>query len=177
MCAEKAVMLAPNSHEAHFAFAQILFCDRDWKRSYEEFTLARNLSKYHLYIEYRAGLHFCLMNKWEEGLPLIKRAMSLSSSYPSWYHVALFLDYYRREKYQDALSEAQKIISSGIVHGPLARCVAYAQLGKMHKARQEFQEVLRRYPNFMETGKEHVNRFLGSEILTEKIWDGVLKCK
>ena len=174
-CAERAVRLEPNSHEAHFSLAIILFCQNDWKRSYEEFTLARTFSKNHPYIEFMIGFHFCLMNKWKEGLPLVKKVMSLSSSYPSWYHMALFLDHYWHEEYEDALSEAQQIVSTDIVYDSLVRCVAYAQLGELHKARQEFQEILRRSPNFMETGKLYLSQFLGSKILTERIWDGVLK--
>ena len=174
-CAERAISLEPSSHEAHFVFALILFYQKDWKHSYEEFLLAITISKNHPYIEFGAGMHFCLMNKWEEGLPLVKKVMSLSSTFPSWYHVALFLDYYRRDKYQDALSEAQQVISSAIPYGPLTRGVAYAQLGNLQKAGEEYQVVLSKYPNFMETGELHINRFIGSKKLSEKIWDGALK--
>ena len=57
-------------------------------------------------------------------MALVKKAMSLSSTYPAWFHLCPFLDYYRQGKYQEALSEAQKISTPGILHGPLARCIA-----------------------------------------------------
>ena len=173
--AEKGVRLEPSSHVAHYALGQILFYSNEWSRCIAELKLARSISRYYTYIEYGVGLHLCLMDKWDEGLEVVRNAISITSSYPSWFHVAIFLDYYRRKKFKDALSEAHKITASSIVYGPLARCVSYAQLGELHKARQEFEEVLRRYPDFMNTGKGYMRRYLGSDVLTESLWDGVLK--
>ena len=172
--AEKAVRLEPNSHVAHYALGQILFYLKEWDRSIDELNLARSISKYYTYIEYGVGL-ICLMNKWDKGIDVVKNAISISSTYPSWFHVAIFLDFYRRKKYKGALSEANKITAPSIVYGPLARCVVNAQLGELHIARQELQEVLRRFPYFMEKGEQYMSRFLGSEALTENVWDGVLK--
>ena len=173
--AEKAVRLEPNSHVARYALGQILFYLNEWVRNTDELKLARSISRYYTYIEYGVGLHLCLMNKWDEGLEVVRNAISISSTYPSWFHVAIFLDYYRRKKFKDALSEAHKITAPSIVYGPLARCVSYAQLGELNKARHEFQEILRRYPDFMNTGKQYMSRFLGSEALTQNLWDGVQK--
>jgi tetratricopeptide (TPR) repeat protein len=174
-CAETAIRIKPNSHEAHYVLGQILFCKKNWKRSIEEFELARSLCKNNLEVEYGIGFQLCMMNKWDKGLPLVKKAMLLSTSYPSMYHLVPFLDYYRQEKYKQALHETKKITAPGLVYGPLTRSISYAQLGEFEKAEKEFQEVLRRYPKFMETGRMHVTRFLGSELLAEKVWDGVLK--
>ncbi len=115
------------------------------------------------------------MNQWDKGLHLVSEAMSLSSNYPSYYHVVPFLDFYRQGKYQQALYEAKKIITPVLVHGSLARCISYAQLGEQEEAEKEFQKVLERYPKFMEKGRMHLSRVLGTESLVEKIWDGVLK--
>jgi tetratricopeptide (TPR) repeat protein len=174
-CAETAIRLSPNSHEAHYVLGQILFCQKEWKHSVEEFELARSLCKNNIVIEFGVGFHFCMMNLWDKGLPLVKKAMLLSTSYPSIYHMIPFLDYYRKEKYEEALYEAKKITTPGLVHGPLTRSISYAQLGEFEKAEKEFQEVLRRYPKFMQTGGKFVARFLGTEILAEKVWRGVIK--
>ena len=174
-CAETAVRLNLNSHEAHYALAQILFCLNEWELCMDELNMTRNISPYHATIEYGCGFHFCMMGKWEDGMALVTRAMSLSTSYPTWYHLAPFLNYYRQEKYTEALSEAKKINAPGILHGPLARCVAFAQLGDIKKAKTEFTEVLNRYPLFVENGKKMLTRFFGTESLAEKIWEGVIK--
>ncbi len=172
---ETAIRLSPNSHEARYVHGLILFCQNDWERSVEEFELTRSISKHNIVTEFGIGFHFCKMNQWDKGLPLVNKAMLLSTNYPSIYHFVPYLDFYRQEKYEQALYEARKIITPGIVYAPLARCVSYAQLGKMEEAEKEFHEVLQRYPQFMETGRIHLSRFLGTETLTEKVWDGVLK--
>ncbi len=91
------------------------------------------------------------------------------------YHLVPFLDFYRQENYEQALYEAKKITTPSTVYAPSARCVSYAQLGNLEKAEKEFQEVLQRYPKFMEAGRIQITRFLGSEILVEKIWNGLSK--
>ncbi len=91
------------------------------------------------------------------------------------YHLVPFLDFYRQENYEQALYEAKKITTPSTVYAPSARCVSYAQLGNLEKAEKEFQEVLQRYPKFMEMGRMYITRFLGTESLADKVWDGVLK--
>ncbi len=176
-CAETAVSLKANSHEAHYVMGQILFCLKEWDSCLDEFDLARNISKYHTSIEYGAGFHICLTGQWEKGMALVNRAMSLSSSYPTWFHLIPSLNFYRQGRFEDALFEAKKILSKSLLHGPLARCVSYAQLGKKEKAHVELEEVIKRYPPFMTNGKQMLMKFFGNEELTEKVWDGVLKAK
>lgn len=172
---ETVIRLSPNSHEARYLYGVIFFYQKDWERSVEEFELARSICKHNIVTEFGIGFHFCKMNQWDKGLPLVNKAMLLSTNYPSFYHFVPFLDFYRQEKYEQALYEAKKITTLGLVHGPLARCISYAQLGKLEKAEKEFQEVLRRYPKFMEMGRMYITRFLGTESLADKVWDGVLK--
>lgn len=172
---ESAIQLRRNSHEARYMHGIILFCLQDTKASLEEFKLARSLSKNNIIIEFGIGFHYCKMDHWNKGLAIVNKAMSLSPTYPSIYHLIPFFDFYRQEKYALALAEAKKIIITDLVYAPLARCVSYAQLGKQKQAKEELEEVIKRYPKFMDTGRDHMSRFLGVESLTEKIWDGVLK--
>ncbi len=172
---DTAIRVSPNSHEAHFVHGLTLFYQKEWERSVEAFELARSICKNNVVSEFAIGYYLCKMNHWDKGLHLVSEAMSLSSNYPSYYHFVPFLDLYRQGKYQQALYEAKKIITPGLVHGSLARCISYAQLGKLEEAEKEFQKILERYPTFMEKGRMHISRVLGTESLTEKIWDGVLK--
>jgi len=172
LCAEKAIRIRPNSHEAHYALGQILFCLNEWPHAAEEFSKARNICKNHPVVEYGTGFHLCMMGKWEEGMTLVNTTMELPYI-PSWFHTTPFLNYFRQEKYQEALAEAKKITSPGIIHGPLARSVAFTKLGFKEEAKLELDEVISRYPNFLENGKKGLVRFLGSDELAEKIWETV----
>jgi len=173
--AETAIVLRPDSHEAHFAMGQILFCANEWQASIDEFNLARDISKYHAVVEYGTGFHFYLMGRREEGLALAEKAMSLSASYPAWFHLLAFIDAYRNDRFDEALVEARKIVTKNLLHGPLSRCVALSQLGEKQKAQFELHEVLKRYPDFMQDGKRMLFRFFGNKELADKVWDGIIK--
>lgn len=175
--AERAISLKPDSHEAHYAMAQILFCLNEWGQSIGQFNLAMDISKNHAVTEYGTGFHFCLMGRWEEGLSLVRKAMALSGTYPAWFNITPFLYHYIREDYKEALTEALKIIVPNLMHGPLARCACYAQLGEKVKAKEELDNLLIWCPKFMEDGPEILKRFLGSKELAEKLWGGVIKAQ
>jgi len=175
-CAQRAIQLRPNSHEAHYALAQILFCKQEWESCIDELKLAREISTYHTVIEYGCGFHLCMMGHWEEGMEMVNKVISLSAScFPSWYHLMPFLNFYRQEKYQEALAEAKKIHATNILHGPLSRCIAYAQLGDKENAKLELKEVLNRHPTFSARGYELLSRFMGNKELTDHIWQGLQK--
>lgn len=170
-----ALRLTPNSHEAHYVHGLILFCQNEWELCAEEFDLARSISKFNMVTEFGVGFHFCKMDQWEKGLPIVKNAMLLSNYYPSYYHIVPFLDFFRKENYKRALHEARKISTPGLIHGPVTRCVSYAYLGEPEKAKEELREVLVRFPNVMEIGREYSVRVLGSKVLAKKIWDTILE--
>ncbi len=175
VCAETAVRLRPDSHEAHFVLGQVFFSIGEWERSSLEFNIARSLCKNHTIIEYGTGFHLCLMGRWDEGMALVEKAMSLTDSYPVWFHLIPFLNFYRKKKYKEALAEAKKISLPKLLYSPLLKCAAYGQLGKLDKSQMEMQTLLSDYPDFLETGKQTLIRFLGTEALAEDVWDGVLK--
>ncbi|MEH6455053.1 MAG: hypothetical protein V7749_01900 [Cocleimonas sp.] len=171
--AERAIHLRQDSHEAHFTLGQILFSQGEWDRCLEEFRITRSINKFNAVIEYACGFFFCLMNRWDEGLPLVKKAMNMSNNYPSWYHMILSLAYYREEKYKKALMEAEKIVAPGLMNGCIFRCIAYTQLGDNIKAKRELKEIAAQNPDFEKNGKSIIVRFLGNTEISQKVWDGI----
>ena len=172
-CAERVTHLRQDSNEAHFILGQLLFSKGEWQRSEAELDLARTISSAQGIIEYGCGHAFCLMGKWEKGLPLVEKAMELSNSYPSWYHLPTFLSLYLQGKYQEALVEAKKIVSPSIAYGPLARCISYANLGNIPKARNEYNELVKRVPALKRNGRKMIFRMFGNEEFADKICKGL----
>jgi TolB-like protein/tetratricopeptide (TPR) repeat protein len=173
--AEKAARLQPNSHEAHYVLAQILFCLDEPQECLSELNLSRDIYQYNAVVLYGVGFHICLLGYWGEGMETVEKAMSVSSTYPSWFNIAPFLNAYRNEEYEEALSYALKIHTPHIFHAPMARCVCFAQLGDSEKAKKELEELVKRYPTFMEKGKEVLSRYLVSEEVVDKLWKGIKK--
>ena len=172
-CAERVTHLRQDSNEAHFILGQLLFSQGEWQRSEAELDLARTISSAQGIIEYGCGHAFCLMGKWKKGLPLVEKAMELSNSYPSWYHLPTFLSLYLQDKYQEALVEAKKIVSPGIAYGPLARCISYGKLGNVAKAAREYTELVKRVPEIKQNARNIIHRMFGNKIFAEKICKGL----
>lgn len=173
--AEITIRLGPNVHEAHVIYALLLFCLDELDHSLEEFKIARSISKNNIVTEFGYGFQLCKMSRWEEGVSLVNKAMLLSSNYPSYYHLVPFFDAYRKEKYEQALYEAKKITTLGLIYGPLVRCISYAQLEKTDEAKEELEEIIKRYPSFIEKGQRQLNRYFGPGVLANKIWADILK--
>ena len=174
-CAEKAARLNSASHEANYVLGQILFCLGEYEQCYETLKHVRELYQYNASIDYGVGFHFCLIGKWDEGLELVNKVMASSKNFPSWCNFSPFLYHYLNDEYETALSFALKIKTPRIYHKPLSRCVAYIYLGESKKAKGELQDLLLRYPNFMEEGEALLKRHLGASEVAEKLWAGVVK--
>jgi serine/threonine-protein kinase len=85
---------------------------------------------------------------WDEGLPMVERAMSLNPYYPGWYYFAHFDDHYRKHEYEQALATAKKIDMPEhfFYHAAIAACAG--QLGLTDEGRVALDEVLRIVPDF-----------------------------
>jgi TolB-like protein/Tfp pilus assembly protein PilF len=97
-----------------------------------------------------AGLSFALaaVGRAEEGVELIRQAMRLNPFHPEWYQDVLAMVLYGARRYEEAL-EANRRIMDRSRHWHVARTAAcYAQLGRLHEARAQAAEVLRRKPDF-----------------------------
>ena len=173
--AERAVRLNASSHEANYVLGQILFCQGEYRQCYETLQHVRELYQYNASIDYGVGFHYCLMGKWDEGLEIVNKVMSTSKNFPSWCNFSPFLYHFLNDEYELALSYAIKIKTPQIYHKPLSRCVAYISLGEVKKAKSELQDLLLRYPNFMEEGEALLQRHLGAGKLADKLWAGILK--
>ena len=173
--AEVALRLGPSVHEAHIIYAMLLYSANEWDRSLEEFEIGRNISKNSMFTEFVYGFQLAKMGRWDEGVSIFNKVMLNSNIYPSYYHVVPSFDAYRKEKYELALVEAKKITTIGLIYGPLARCVSFAGLNRLDEAKEELQEITRRYPRFMEKGQLQLTRYFCPGELVNKIWSDILK--
>ena len=170
-----AVRLNPNSHEAHYVLGQIWFHLGNTKLCMLAFEQSRRLSQHNPQITFGTGFHLFFMERWDEAMRLINSVIESESAHPDWYHMLPFLNYYRLGEYDQSLLSAMQIVSPGVFWGPLARAVAYGQLGRVSEAKVELEELKTRYPDFVKTGKVMLERYLGSPELFQKICDGLKK--
>ena len=174
VAALRAINSKPDSHEAHYALGQILFCLGENVHALNEFKITRDLCQYHAYIEFGVGFHLFMMGEREQGMELINKVLALSSNYPSWFNVVPFCDAYLKGDYEKALDIALIIDAPILFSGAMVRCMSYVKLDEIEKAKTELQKALVNMPDLLEKGEERLVRYFGSKEMAQEFWQGIV---
>jgi adenylate cyclase len=173
--AQKGAALAPENQFAQDALALVYFHrgEKELFLKQVEHTLALNPNS--PYFVGVAGWHTMLLGEWERGLALMERGMKLNPYHPSWFHLATFINSYRREDFEDAFSEALKFNSPELFWDPVMRAVAHVQLGREREARTAVGELLELAPDFASRGRRLIGNYVKVNHLTDRIIEGLRK--
>jgi adenylate cyclase len=173
--AQKGAALAPENQFAQDALALVYFHrgDRELFLRQVEQTLSLNPnSPYFIGV---TGWHSMLLGEWERGLALMERAMKLNPYHPSWFHLAMFMNCYRREAYEDAFTEAVKFNCPELFWDPVMRAVAHVERGIEQEARTAVGELLELVPDFATRGRRLISNYVKVDDLTERLIEGLRK--
>jgi adenylate cyclase len=173
--AQKGVALAPDNQFARDALTLVYFHRgaKEMFLQHVEQTLALNPNS--PYIVGVAGWHMALYGEWDRGLTLLKKGMTLNPYHPSWFHLAPFMDAYRRGEYENALSEALKFNYPELFWDPLVRAVALGRLGRQSEAKTALGQLLTLVPDFSTQGRLLISRYVKVDDLVDGIIDGLRK--
>ena len=116
-----------------------------------------------------------LYGDYERGLGLLKKGIQLNPYHPTWFHLAFFVDCYRRGEYENALTEALQFNYPELYIDPVMRAVALAQLDRPKEARNAVDQLLRLEPDFKEQGRRLLSSYLKVDDVVEKIIAGLQK--
>jgi len=167
--AQKGAALAPENQFAQDALSLAYFHrgDKELFLKQVEKTLALNPnSPYFIGV---AGWHMMLLGEWERGLALMEKGMNLNPQHPSWFHLATFMNCYRREEYEDASTEALKFNCPELFWDPVMRAAAHIQMGREQEARAAVGELLELVPDFAAHGRRLIGRYVKVDGLTDGI--------
>ena len=173
--AQKGVALAPDNQFARDALTLVYFHRgaKEMFLKHVEQTLALNPNS--PYIVGVAGWHMALYGEWDRGLTLLKKGMKLNPYHPSWFHLAPFMDAYRRGEYENALAEALKFNYPELFWDPLVRAVALGRLGRQSEAKRALGQLLTLVPDFSTQGRLLISRYVKVDDLVDGIIDGLRK--
>jgi adenylate cyclase len=173
--AQKGVALAPNNQFAQDALTLVYFHRGDKKSflQHVEETLALNPNS--PYVVGVAGWHMALYGEWDRGLSLLKKGMKLNPYHPSWFHLAPFMDYYRRGEYENALAEALKFNFPEMFWDPVMRAAALCRLGRQNEATAAVGQLLKLEPDFKSCGRWLISRYVKVDALVDTIIEGLRK--
>ena len=173
--AQKGVALAPDSQFAHDALTLVYFHlgDKDFFLKHVEKTIALNPNA--PYIVGVAGWHLALYGEWERGIKLLKKGMKLNPYHPTWFHLAPYMDCYRRGDFENALAEALKFNYPELYWDPLMRAAALSRMDRIKEASKAVDQLLELEANFAARGRELIGRYVKVEDLVDSIVTGLRK--
>ena len=175
MFAQKGVALAPENQFARDALTLVYFHrgDKEFFLKHAAETIALNPNS--PYILGVAGWHMMLYGEWEQGRAMLNKGMKLNPFYPTWFHLAPYMDYYHRDEYENALAEALKFNFPELYLDPIMRAAALGQLGRSDEASRAVNQLLELDPDFASRGRSMINRYVKVDSLVDKIIEGLRK--
>jgi adenylate cyclase len=173
--AQKGVALAPENQFTRDALSLIYFHrdDKELFLQHVEQTIALNPNS--PYIVGVAGWHMALYGEWDRGLKLLKKGIKLNPYHPSWFHLAPFMDYYRRGEYENALAEALKFAYPELFWDPVMRAATLGQLGRQNEAKTAVSQLLKLESDFATRGRRLISRYVKVDALIDRIIEGLRK--
>jgi len=173
--ARKGVALAPDNQFARDALTLVYFHrgDKEFFLKHAAETIALNPNS--PYIVGVAGWHMMLYGEWDRGRTLLKKGMQLNPYHPTWFHLAPYMDCYRRGEYENALAEALKFNFPELYLDPMMRAAALSRLGRQDEANTALSQLLKLEPNFATHGRAMISRYLKVDELVDKIIEGLRK--
>ena len=101
--------------------------------------------------------------------------MKLNPYHPSWFHLAPFMDYYRRGEYEKAFAEALKFNYPELFWDPVMRAATLVQLERPNEAKAAVSQLLKLEPDFATRGRSLISRYVKVDSLVDKIIAGLRK--
>jgi adenylate cyclase len=147
--------------------------DKELFLQHAEETIALNPNA--PYIVGVAGWHTALYGQWDRGLSLLKKGMKLNPYHPSWFHLAPYMDYYRRGEYENAFAEALKFNFPELYWDPVMRAAALSRLGRQSEAKTAVNQLLKLEPNFATRGRWLIGRYVKVDDSIDMLIEGLQK--
>ena len=146
--AQKAVSLASTDARSYQALYAVYFYRGDQEGFKRAGAQAVKLNPNSPDIAADFGGKLAFSGAWEEGLPLVRKAMSLNPGHPGWYYVSLVLDAYRRGDYPEALAFIERMSLPNHYRTHIFLAMTYGQMGDRMNAAASIERLLEFDPDF-----------------------------
>ena len=173
--AEKGVQLNPEDQRARAILAFCRMLSNDLPAGLAEAEKALSLNPNSLFFMDTIGYLFTLMGEWERGPALIRKAIELNSGHHSYALYALWLDWFRQEKYEQARLETLGFRTPGDFWDSLARAATFGELRRYQEGKQAVRKLLHLKPDFPTRGMVLIKHYIKFEDIVERTIDGLSK--
>jgi adenylate cyclase len=139
--ARQALLLSPNSSNAHHALALAFWFAGEPTLSLESYATARALNPADTALMADMGLRCCLLMDWETGVALIEESYRRNPCQSSTYRIGLVLYHFTEGQYEEALRQARILNAPDVVYNALAIAVCAERAGRHDEARQAIERI------------------------------------
>jgi adenylate cyclase len=146
--ARRALLLAPNSSNAHHALALAHWFSSETTLSLQAYETALSLNPNDTDLMADMGMRCCALMDWERGVPLIEESYRRNPCQSGTYRIGLFLYHFSEGQYEEGLRQAKMVNAPDVVYGEIAIAVSAERASRHDLAKEAIVRILRIDPDY-----------------------------
>jgi adenylate cyclase len=173
--ARKGVQLNPANQRCRLILAFVYMFNNEIAAALREINRALALNPNSLFLLHGFGYLLTLLGDWERGPLLIREAMKRNSNYGFYVHYALWVDWIRQGKYEQAYLETLNFIRPAFFWEPLIKAATLGLLARYEEGKQALEKLLELKPDFPERGRILIKHYIKFDDLVDRVIEGLKK--
>lgn len=144
----RSIELAPRSSLGFHALGHAYWFQNDIDAALEAFETGLALNPNATGLMAELGQKLATLAGWERAVPLLEKSFARNPAQPGTYRIGLSLYHFSQGRFQQALSEAQKIGASDVVYTHIMEAISLIRLGRMDDAKAAVGRVIEIRPDY-----------------------------
>lgn len=165
--AEKSISLSSQFSIAWYAMTIIHYHKGNWDEFENNIKMGLSIAPNSPAVLADSGVYLCLMGELEQGLSLVKKAMTLNPQHPSWCQFALFHNHFLNGEYEAASRYVSTVETPDWFWPHALKAIVLAELDDMSASAVARKNVDRLYPEFRKNTKAECAKWFHREEDTE----------
>jgi adenylate cyclase len=171
--AERGVKLDPANQRIRMIMAFILLFKNDFSAGLAEVDRALQLNPNSLISLENIGYLLTLFGDWQRGPALINQAIEQNPYYNITVHYALWVDWVRQGRYEQAYEETLRFKRPLLFWDPLLKAATLGLLGKTEEGVQAGKDLLQCKPDFSTRGRVLIEHYIKFDEIVAKVIQGL----
>jgi adenylate cyclase len=146
--AEKAISRSSQFSIAWYALTIIHYHNGELEKFQDNIKMGLSLAPNSPAVLADSGVYLCLMGELEQGLSLVKKAISLNPQHPNWCEFALFHNHFLKNEYDKAKAYVSTIETPDWFWPYALEAINFAEIGDFEASKKARENLLRLYPDF-----------------------------
>lgn len=171
--AERAFELGPNSFLINTVLAVKHFIYEERQKFFDQYEKSIKMGPTWGLNKGTLAFHLMCYGEWEKGMKIMENVIKYSYKYPSFFHAATLLYYYRQKRFDKALTESDKLDTPLIFWAPMLRAAVMGQLGRVEEAGHSYDLLKQIKPDFEAKADSLISRFVKEPSLVSFVLEGL----